>query len=112
MQNELATRTGKTIAVIISDTHGRPFRLGNIGVALGVAGMAALVDKRGEQDLFGRKMQITMQAYADLVASAAHLLSGEGAEGRPLVILRGLRLPAGDGYGTDLNRSRENDLYR
>jgi coenzyme F420-0:L-glutamate ligase/coenzyme F420-1:gamma-L-glutamate ligase len=112
IQQELETRTGKTIAVVISDTHGRPFRMGNIGVALGVAGMMSLVDKRGEQDLFGRTMQITMQAYGDLVASAAHLLSGEGAEGRPLVLLRGLNLPQGDGRGTDLNRPREHDLYR
>jgi coenzyme F420-0:L-glutamate ligase/coenzyme F420-1:gamma-L-glutamate ligase len=112
IRQALQEATAKTIAVVISDTHGRPFRLGNIGVALGVAGMLALVDKRGDPDLFGREMRITLQAYGDLVASAAHLLSGEGAEGRPVVLLRGLAVPPGDGRGSDLNRAREHDLYR
>ncbi len=112
IRQALEDATGARIAVVISDTHGRPFRLGNIGVALGVAGMQALVDKRGETDLFGREMRITLQAYGDLVASAAHLLSGEGAEGRPVVLLRGLDVPPGDGRGSDLNRAREHDLYR
>ena len=63
-------------------------------------------------DLYGRPLAITMQGYADMVASAAHLLSGEGAEGRPLVLLRGLTLPQGDGRASDLYRPPEQDLYR
>lgn len=112
MREALRQQTGQDVAIIISDTHGRPFRLGNIGVAIGVAGMLPLLDKRGEHDLFGRELVATVQGYADLVASAAHLLCGEGAEGRPVVLLRGLDFPAGEGRARDLNRPPEMDLYR
>lgn len=104
--------TGAEIAVVISDSHGRPFRMGNVGVAIGVAGMPALVDLRGYEDLFGRKLKITLQGYADLVASAAHLLSGEANEGRPVVLVRGLSFSEGKGHASDLNRPPELDLYR
>ena len=103
---------GIDVVIVISDTHGRPFRMGNVGVAIGLAGMQALDDKRGEHDLFGRELVATVQGYADMVASAAHLLCGEGAEGRPVIVLRGLDFPAGDGHATDLNRPPERDLYR
>lgn len=108
----LRERTGADIGVVISDTHGRPFRTGNVGVAVGVAGMPSLLDLRGQNDLYGRTLKISMQGYGDLVASAAHLLSGEGDEGRPVMHLRGLRFPAGDGRATELYRSPEQDLYR
>jgi coenzyme F420-0:L-glutamate ligase/coenzyme F420-1:gamma-L-glutamate ligase len=108
----LEQATGAKIAVVISDSHGRPFRMGNVGVAIGVAGMPALLDLRGQSDLFGRKLKISMSGYGDLVASAAHLLSGEGDEGRPVMHLRGLQFPAGDGHANDLYRPAEQDLYR
>lgn len=108
----LMERTRADVAVVISDSHGRPFRLGNVGVAVGVAGIPALLDLRGQGDLFGRKLKISMTGYADLVASAAHLLSGEGSEGRPVMHLRGLRFPPGDGRASDLYRPPEQDLYR
>jgi coenzyme F420-0:L-glutamate ligase/coenzyme F420-1:gamma-L-glutamate ligase len=97
---------------VISDTHGRPFRSGNIGVAIGIAGMKAILDQRGEHDLFGRELQATILGYGDLVASAAHLVMGEGAEGRPLVLIRGLAYPKGKGRASDMNRPPELDLYR
>jgi coenzyme F420-0:L-glutamate ligase/coenzyme F420-1:gamma-L-glutamate ligase len=103
---------GVDIGVIISDSHGRPFRLGNINVAVGVAGMPALVDLRGQRDLFGRTLRISIQGYADMVASAAGLLTGEGGEGLPVVVVRGLNYPAVDGRAADLNRPPEGDLYR
>lgn len=112
LRTALHEQTGQMVAIVITDTHGRPFRMGNTGVAIGVAGMQALTDLRGNHDLFGRELAITMQGYADMVASAAHLLSGEGAEGRPLVLIRGLKFPQGDGKARDLNRPRERDLYR
>lgn len=112
LRDQIAQATGHRVAVVISDTHGRPFRLGNIGVAIGVSGLAALVDHRGEQDLFGRELKATVQGYGDLIASAAHLVCGEGAEGLPVVLVRGLLLPDGDGRATDLNRPPEMDLYR
>lgn len=105
-------REGVHVGIVISDTHGRPFRLGNVGVAIGVAGMPALLDLRGHHDLFGRELRISTQGYADLVASAAHLLCGEGDEGRPVVHLRGLQFPQVDGRAVDLVRSPEQDLYR
>ena len=103
---------GVDVAIVISDTHGRPFRMGNVGVAIGVSGMPALVDLRGQIDLFGRELQISMQGYGDLVASAAHLVCGEGDEGRPVVFMRGLQFPPTDGQARDLIRPAEQDLYR
>lgn len=104
--------TGAHVGVIISDSHGRPFRLGNMGVAIGVAGMPALLDLRGHIDLFGRELKMSIQAYADEVASAANLLAGEGAEGRPVVLVRGLSYPVEDGRASDYIRPVETDLYR
>ena len=112
LRDSLKQKTGAEVAIIITDTHGRPFRLGNVGVAIGVAGMQALWDRRGEQDLFGREMVATILGYGDLVASAAHLIMGEGAEGLPLVLIRGLQFPRGEGQAKDLNRPPEMDMYR
>ena len=103
---------GVHVAVVISDTHGRPFRTGNVGVAIGAAGLPAVKDLRGRQDLYGRALAITQQAYADLVASAAHLLCGEADEGCPVILIRGLDLSPPHGSAADLNRQPENDLYR
>lgn len=104
--------TGVQIGVIISDSHGRPFRMGNVGAAIGVAGLPALLDLRGQEDLFGRVLRASVMGYADLVASAAHLVCGEGDEGRPVTLVRGLRLTLPHGNAADLNRPPEQDLYR
>ncbi len=112
IRTQLGHLTGVEPGVVISDSHGRPFRMGNIGVAIGVAGMPALVDLRGRPDLFGRELKISIQGYADMVASTANLLTGEADEGRPIVLLRGLNYPAQNGRAIDLYRSPEHDLYR
>ena len=112
IHKQLHAVTGVKVGVIISDSHGRPFRLGSVGVAIGVAGMPALLDLRGQTDMYGRELRISMQGYADMVASTAQLLSGEGAEGRPIVLLRGLNFPDQEGSARDLQRSPEQDLYR
>jgi coenzyme F420-0:L-glutamate ligase/coenzyme F420-1:gamma-L-glutamate ligase len=112
IRQTLKAETGAEVAIIITDTHGRPFRLGNVGVAIGVAGMQALVDRRGDADLFGRILQATVLGYADMVASTAHLLTGEGAEGLPIVLIRGLQFPKGEGKASDLNRPAAEDMYR
>lgn len=112
IRQALKAQTGAEAAIIITDTHGRPFRLGNVGVAIGVAGMQALVDRRGEPDLFGRILQATVLGYADMVASTAHLLTGEGAEGLPIVLIRGLQFPKGEGKASDMNRPAAEDMYR
>jgi coenzyme F420-0:L-glutamate ligase/coenzyme F420-1:gamma-L-glutamate ligase len=104
--------TGVEVGVVISDTHGRPFRMGNVGVAVGVAGIPAVLDLRGEKDLFGRVLRVTTQGYADLVASAAHLVCGEGDEGLPVTLVRGLHYPSVMGTAAELNRPPELDLYR
>lgn len=112
LRARLGELTGATPAILITDSQGRPFRMGGVGVALGVSGMPALVDLRGQPDLFGRTLRITLQGYADLVASAAQLVSGEGAEGTPVILVRGLRIPPGEGRASDLYRPPEQDLYR
>lgn len=112
LRHALLNATGAEAGIIISDSHGRPFRMGNVGAAIGVAGMPALVDLRGQPDLFGRELKISIQGYADLVASAAHLVCGEGNEGRPVVLVRGLHFAHADGHASDLVRPPEQDLYR
>lgn len=112
LRDRLKVETGRRVAIVISDTHGRPFRLGNIGVAIGLAGIRALVDQRGEVDLFGRVLKATVRGYGDLIASAAHLVCGEGAEGLPVVLVRGLEVPEGESSARELNRPPEMDLYR
>lgn len=108
----LESATGAKVAVVITDSHGRPFRLGTVGAAIGVAGMPALWDQRGRRDLFGRALEITITALADQVAAAADLVAGQAAESRPVVHVRGLSFPAGAaGSAADLLRPRDQDLY-
>ncbi|HPV08097.1 MAG TPA: coenzyme F420-0:L-glutamate ligase [Aggregatilineales bacterium] len=104
---------GVTVAVIISDSHGRPFRMGTVGVAIGAAGLPALWDMRGRPDLFGEALQVTEVGFADEIAAAAGLVQGQAAEGMPVVIVRGLTYPADEeASAADLVRPREMDLYR
>lgn len=112
IRQALKAATGVDVGIVISDSHGRPFRNGNVGVAIGVAGMPALLDLRGRSDLFGRPLKISIQGYADMVASAANLLTGEADEGRPVILLRGLRFPPQEGHSSDINRPPEQNLYR
>jgi coenzyme F420-0:L-glutamate ligase/coenzyme F420-1:gamma-L-glutamate ligase len=111
IRDGLHALTNAQVGIVLSDSHGRPFRMGNVGVAIGVAGIPALRDLRGSSDLFGRTLKITIQGYADMIASAAGLVSGEGAEGLPVIHIRGLNV-RGDGKASDLNRPAEQDLYR
>jgi coenzyme F420-0:L-glutamate ligase / coenzyme F420-1:gamma-L-glutamate ligase len=112
LRQQLLTATGAEVGIVISDSHGRPFRLGTVGVAIGVAGLPALLDLRGQTDLFGRELRISMQGYADMIASAAQLIGGEAAEGRPVTLVRGLQYPAQMGSVRDLLRPVDQDLYR
>ena len=112
IRSALRRLQGVDLAVVISDTHGRAFRVGNVGVAIGVSGLPAVQDLRGSRDLYGRVFEVTQVAYADLVASAAHLLCGEADEGLPAVLIRGLDLQSAHGRATDMIRAAEHDLYR
>jgi coenzyme F420-0:L-glutamate ligase/coenzyme F420-1:gamma-L-glutamate ligase len=112
LRSKLQESTGVRLGVIVSDSFGRAWRLGTVGIAIGVAGPAALLDRRGTPDLFGRRLQITEIGYADAVAAAAVLMMGEGDEGCPVVIARGLQWTETDQTCRDVLRPREQDLFR
>ena len=112
IRERLVAASGANIAVVINDTHGRPFRNGAVGVAIGVAGMAPLTDLRGRPDLFGRRLQTSILGTADEVASAASLLMGQADEGRPVVLVRGAPVVLGEGAARELQRPAERDMFR
>jgi len=107
---KLRELTGVTVGVVISDTFGRPWRLGIVNVALGIAGLPALVDLRGQMDDAGKQLRATVLATADDVASAAGLVMGKTRR-TPVVVVRGLELE-GSGRGRDLIRPAADDLFR
>ena len=102
------------MAVIVSDTHGRPFRMGEINVAIGVAGFKPIRDRRGEKDLFGYTLRIKQTAIADELASAAELVIGQASEGIPVAIIRGYTAyqVAENVSAAELTRPKERDLFR
>ena len=104
-------RTGVEVAVLITDTFGRPWREGLVDFALGLAGMEAQLDLRGERDLAGRELHHTVMAQADALAAAAGLMMRKGA-GLPAVLIRGYEYPPADGNARSLIRAREFDLFR
>lgn len=110
LRTHLRAATGAEVAVLIIDSHGRAWRQGTVGVAIGAAGLTALLDLRGRPDRHGRTLRVTEVGLADEIAAAASLLMGQADEGRPVVVLRGLSLPAGGAWGEDAGRAR--DLVR
>ena len=112
LRDALGTRFGVDIAVVVNDSVGRAWRLGTVGLAIGVAGMTALWDRRGERDLFGRELLVSETGIADQVASAAQIVQGEGAEGTPVVRVRGLRELGPPQTARALLRPRNQDLFR
>jgi len=102
---------GVGIGVVISDSHGRPWRQGTVGVAIGACGVAVLSDRRGQIDRYGYELQHTLVGAADEIAAAASILMGQGSEGLPAVVLRGINA-AGCGRARDLQRPRYQDLFR
>ena len=104
--------TGRDVAVIISDTHGRPLRRGTINVAIGISGLEPIWDRRGDVDLFGYTLKVTQVAVADELASAAELAMGQADEGIPVVIIRGYPYrPSDEATARELIRPREQDLF-
>jgi coenzyme F420-0:L-glutamate ligase/coenzyme F420-1:gamma-L-glutamate ligase len=112
LQQRLGAALGRRLAVVVNDSFGRPWRKGVAGVALGSAGLPALIDKRGEPDLFGRPLLVTEIGFADEIAAAASLVMGQAAEGVPIVHLRGLAWSAPDVPAAALVRPAEHDLFR
>jgi coenzyme F420-0:L-glutamate ligase/coenzyme F420-1:gamma-L-glutamate ligase len=111
---EIKRLTNVDVAVIVSDTHGRPFRMGEINVAIGVAGIKPIRDRRGEKDLFGYTLRIKQTAIADELSSAAELVMGQANEGIPAAIIRGYTAYQNveNVSATELIRSKEKDLFR
>jgi coenzyme F420-0:L-glutamate ligase / coenzyme F420-1:gamma-L-glutamate ligase len=103
---------GVELGVIISDSFGRAWRKGTVGVALGAAGLPALVDLRGHPDLFGRELLVTETGFADEIAAAAGLLMGQADEAVPMVLVRGLAWSAPNVPAAALIRPAEHDLFR
>ena len=106
----LAARLG--LPVVITDSFGRAWRRGTVGVAIGVAGLPALLDLRGQPDLFGRELRVSITGFADEIAAAAGLIMGQGAEARPAVHLRGLDWSAPPNPAAELLRVGVEDLFR
>jgi coenzyme F420-0:L-glutamate ligase/coenzyme F420-1:gamma-L-glutamate ligase len=112
LRQELRARTGVDVGVLIIDSIGRAWRNGTIGTALGVSGLPGLLDLRGNPDLFGRPLRITEIGLADELAGAASLVMGQGAEGRPIVLARGVPYGRREGSAQELIRERSLDLFR
>jgi coenzyme F420-0:L-glutamate ligase/coenzyme F420-1:gamma-L-glutamate ligase len=111
IRRDLEREFGARLAVIVSDTFGRPWREGLVNVALGVSGMTPLVDYRGRKDRFGEELHATQMAVADQLASTAELVMGK-TQGVPVALIRGFDYPEGEGKGRQILRSRKKDLFR
>lgn len=112
LRDALHARFGAKIGVIITDTFGRPWRLGQVNVAIGLAGVPARINEAGGQDARGRELRVTEPAFADEVAAASGLVIGKAAQ-TPVVLFRGLDWPpTDDAQGADLIRAQSEDMFR
>jgi coenzyme F420-0:L-glutamate ligase/coenzyme F420-1:gamma-L-glutamate ligase len=112
LRARLLDLTGATVGVVINDSAGRAWRRGTVGIALGAAGLPALLDLRGRPDLFGRALEVTVVGFADEIAAAASLLMGQADEARPVVRVRGLAWSAPPLPAAAILRPAAEDLFR
>jgi coenzyme F420-0:L-glutamate ligase/coenzyme F420-1:gamma-L-glutamate ligase len=112
IRETIRTETGKDVGVVVTDSFGRPFRLGTTDVAIGAAGIEPLVDLRGTADRSGSLLHSTQVALADEIAAAADLVRASKADGLPVVVVRGVRHARGDGSAAELVMPAERDLFR
>lgn len=112
LMTALSAQHGVAIAVLVTDSFGRPWRRGSTGVAIGAAGLPAVVDLRGHPDLFGRALNVTTVGFADQIAASAALVMGEADEGIPAVVVRGLRWQQPPEPARSALRPPEEDLFR
>ena len=112
IRTRLGELLGTAPAVIITDSFGRAWRRGTVGVALGAAGLPSLLDLRGKPDLFGHALRVTQTGFADEIAGAASLVMGQADEARPVVLVRGLVWAGADAPAATLVRTADEDLFR
>jgi coenzyme F420-0:L-glutamate ligase / coenzyme F420-1:gamma-L-glutamate ligase len=112
MRERVLQKFGVPVALIINDSFGRAWRRGTCSVAIGAAGLPSLMDLRGVPDLFGRQLQVSVTGHADEIAAAASLVMGQGAEGQPVVVVRGLTWRGPDTAASELVRPAAEDMFR
>ena len=112
LRAKLQQRYGVSVGVIISDSFGRAWRRGTCGIAIGAAGLPSLIDLRGQPDLFGRTLEVSIIGFGDEIAAAASLLQGQAAEAQPVVLVRGLSWTAPIAPAAELVRPPEEDLFQ
>ena len=112
LRSEIQSNTGKQIGILIIDSHGRAWRNGTVGVAIGLAGIPGLEDLRGTQDLYDFTLRVTQVGAADELAAAASLVMGQAAEGTPVVHVHGFPYHLRNGSLLELIRPRNQDLFR
>jgi coenzyme F420-0:L-glutamate ligase/coenzyme F420-1:gamma-L-glutamate ligase len=112
LKEGIEQRSGVEISVLLSDSFGRAFRDGVTGTCMGVSGIPAILDRRGEEDRFGKVAKITKEAIADEICAAANLIMGEFKEGIPVVLVRGLKLKRCESDIKEVLFPREEDLFR
>lgn len=112
LRDAIKSKTVKQVGILIIDSHGRAWRNGTVGVAIGIAGLPGLEDLRGKPDLFGFTLQVTQVGVADELAAAASLMMGQAAEGTPIVHVRGFPYPMRESKLKELIRPKEQDLFR
>jgi coenzyme F420-0:L-glutamate ligase/coenzyme F420-1:gamma-L-glutamate ligase len=112
IRQTLEDRFGVKIGVLIIDSHGRAWRNGTVGITIGLSGLPALVDLRGESDLFNYRLRVTQVAAADELAAGASLMMGQAREGTPVVLVRGFPYALRESQFGELIRPKERDLFR
>jgi len=112
IREKIEAASGIHIGVLIIDSHGRAWREGTVGTAIGIAGLPGLIDLRGQPDLFDFRLRITQVGVADELAAAASLVMGQAAEGTPAIHVRGFPYPLREGSLKELLRPKDQDLFR
>ena len=112
LRTALQAASGVDVAVLIIDSWGRPWRMGTVGCAIGLSGLPGLIDMRGWPDLSGRPLKRTEVGFADELAAAASMLMGQAAEGRPIVLARGVPYDRREGTARELLRPENTDLFK
>jgi coenzyme F420-0:L-glutamate ligase/coenzyme F420-1:gamma-L-glutamate ligase len=113
LRRRIRTQTGASVAVLINDSHGRPWKMGTVGVCIGCAGLPTVWDQRGQTDLYGYELRSSEECIADELCAAASLLMGQSSEGRPAIIIRGYIPPdLPPAPARSIQRPPERDLFR